>query len=228
MSSNVKETKTYFDSNPKHFKDAIEEYPIMYREAAKGINKYIKGNVLDVGSGGVINYNTNKLKNLFLADIASANKERAKNNIFFLNGDIRNLGIKKNSMDCVVIQHLLHHLADNTLKKSLQNLEKSIKEIHNTLKEGGTILIIEGLVPLPFDLLQRSLFSINKQVYKKLFNFPMVLQYSERKIIKEIKKSGFKLEHIETIKDGNVLPIFGMNIPRKFVPLKHKFIVARK
>jgi len=226
--SNIKETQAYFDTNPKHVKNAVEEYPIMYREAAEQIDKHSHGNVLDIGSGGVINYNTEKIQTLFLADIASANKERAKEKGIVISADMRMLGIKKNTMDCVVIQHLLHHLADNTLEKSLQNLTKGINESYRVLKQGGKLLIIEGLVPLPLDLLQRALFDINKHLYKAFFNFPMVLQYSEHKVINELKNAGFIIEQKETIKDGTVLPIFGMNIPRRFIPLKHRFIVAVK
>lgn len=228
MSSNIEKTKEYFEKNPHHFKNAVEEYPIMYQEAAKSINQYIKGIVLDIGSGGIINYNTEKAKKVVLADITTSNKERAKGNIIFVNGDIRLLGIKEESVDTVIMQHLLHHLADNTLKKSLKNLGDAIKESRRVLKKSGRIIIVEGMVPWSLELLQRFLFPINKKTYKWCFHFPMVLQYSERTIAKELKKAGLKIERRETIPDGDILPIFGMNLQRKWIPLKHRCIVARK
>lgn len=228
MSSNIHKTKEYFDANPTHFKHAVEKYPTMYREAAERINKQIKGNVLDIGSGGIINYDTTKAKKVFLVDITTANKERAGENIIFVNSDIRKLGIKDEKIDMVIMQHLLHHLADNTLKKTLRNLEEGFKETERVVKKQGKIMIVEGCVPPTFDYLQRALFPLNKRLYKWLFSFPMVLQYSKEKITRELKKAGFEIESVEVIQDGDVLPIFGLNLPRKYIPLKHYCIVAKK
>ncbi|MEK6920715.1 MAG: class I SAM-dependent methyltransferase [Nanoarchaeota archaeon] len=228
MSSNIHKTKEYFDANPTHFKHAVEEYPIMYREAAERINKHIKGNVLDIGSGGILNYDTKKAKNVFLVDITTANKERAGKNIIFMNSDMRNLGIRDEKIDIVIMQHLLHHLADNTLQKTLRNLEEGFKETQRVVKKEGKIMIVEGCVPLTFDYLQRALFPLNKRLYKWLFSFPMVLQYSKEKIVRELKKAGFEIESVEVIKDGDILPIFGLNLPRKYIPLKHYCIIAKK
>ena len=228
MSSNIHKTKEYFDANPTHFKHAVDEYPIMYREAAERINKHVKGNVLDIGSGGIINYETAKAKNVFLVDITTANKERAGEKLIFINSDMRNLGIGNEKIDIVIMQHLLHHLADNTLKKTLRNLEKGFKETQRVVKKQGKIMIVEGCVPPAFDYLQRALFPLNKKLYKWLFSFPMVLQYSKEKIVRELKKAGFTIESVEVIKDGDVLPIFGLNLPRKYIPLKHYCIIAKK
>ena len=128
----------------------------------------------------------------------------------------------------VIMQHLLHHLADNTLKKTLKNLERGFKETNRVVKKQGKIMIVEGCVPPLFDYLQRALFPINKRLYKWLFSFPMVLQYSKEKIVQELKKSGFEIEAVEVIKDGDILPIFGLNLPRKYIPLKHYCIIAKK
>ena len=228
MNSNIRKTKEYFDANPTHFKNAVKEYPIMYREAAEQINKHIKGIILDIGSGGIINYDVTKAKTVILADITRANRDRAEKNVIFINGDMRKLGIEDEKIDRVVMQHLLHHLADNTLKKTLQNLKQGFRETNRVVKKGGKIIIIEGCVPPFFDYLQRILFPINKKLYKWIFSFPMVLQYSREKIVRELKKEGFVIESVEVIKDGDVLPIFGLNLPRKYIPLKHYCIIAKK
>jgi len=228
MSSNIHKTKEYFDANPTHFKHAVDEYPIMYKEAAERINKQIKGNVLDVGSGGILNYDITKAKKVFLVDITTANKERATENIIFVNSDIRKLGIKTQQVDIVIMQHLLHHLADNTLQKTLKNLEEGFKETQRVVKRGGKIMIVEGCVPPTLDYLQRVLFPLNKRLYRWLFSFPMVLQYSKEKITMELKKAGFDIESVEVIQDGDILPIFGLKLARKYIPLKHYCIVAKK
>lgn len=226
--SNVTQTKEYFDANPKHVQDAIQKYPVLYREAAERINTHIQGTVLDIGSGGIINYNTAKAKKVFLADITTANKERAGENIIFVNSDIRKLGVKDEKIDIVIMQHLLHHLADNTLKKTLKNLQDGLRETQRIVKKQGKIIIVEGCVPPALDYLQRALFPLNKKLYKWIFSFPMVLQYSKGKIVRELKKYGFEIESIEIIKDGDILPIFGLNLPRKYIPLKHYCIIAKK
>jgi ubiquinone/menaquinone biosynthesis C-methylase UbiE len=236
MDSNKERTKEYFDKNPDHFKNATDEYPIMYQEAAKKIDPHIKGTVLDIGSGGVINYNFSNADELILADITTANQDKIKERngkeqktqVTFINADVTKLAIKQESTDLVIMQHLLHHLADNNLKKTLNNLTKTAQNTHNVLKKGGELIIVEGTVPPFFDKLQRALFPISKRVYKHLFNFPMVLQYSKEKITKELKMAGFSIESCEIIKDGDELPIFGLRLPRKYIPIRHHVIIARK
>lgn len=228
MDSNIQKTKEYFNSKPKYFRTPLESYPILYKDAAEKINKQIQGNVIDIGSAETINYDTSKIKTLILADITNMNKEKAQKNIFLINSDIRKLAIKRDSIDFAIIQHTLHHLADNTLKTSLQNLNQGLQESYDILKRGGKSLIIEGVISEPFYILQKILFPINKRLYKILFNHPMVLQYSERQIYKELKKVGFKIEHSEIIKTDKFLGILGIKIPRWFIPIRYKFIIAVK
>ena len=228
MDSNIQKTKEYFDSKPKHFRKPLESYPILYKEAAERINKHIQGKVIDVGSAETINYDTNKIKTLILADITNMNKEKAQKNIFLINSDMREIGIKSDLMDFAIIQHTLHHLAGNTLKRSLKNLNQGLQESYRILKKGGKGLIIEGVVPEPFYILQKILFPIHKKIYKIFFNHPMVIQYSERQIYKELKKVGFKVEPSEIIKTDKLLGILGINVPHWLIPIKYKFIIAVK
>lgn len=225
--SNLQKTKNYFETNPVHLKHAQKEYPLLYIESGKKINQYIHGIVLDIGSGGIINYDPTLVKHIILVDISTANKENATNKIFFLNSDVQKLGIKKNSVDCIIMQHLLHHLAGDTVRITEKNLVGAFHETHRVLKKGGILLIIEGFVPYPFELLQKILFPFDKRLYCFLFNFPMVLQYSYTTILKQLKQEQFTLVSIASIEDGDVLPIFGMNLPRKYIPLKHKIIIAK-
>ena len=226
--SNVKKTKTYFDSNPKHFQDAIQEYPLMYQQAATRISPYLHGRVVDVGSGGILNYDLSKIDALFLVDITTANKERARKNTFFIHGNVCTLCIGSATVDVVIMQHLLHHLADDSLSKTLAHLHAAFSEAYRILKSGGVILIVEGTVPYSLDLLQRFLFPLNKRLYKLLFHFPMVLQYAKKTIFQSLHSVGFSVQKTEIVPDGDILPIFGMNLPRKYIPLRHHFIVAEK
>ncbi len=226
--SNLETTKQYFEKNPEHLKHAKETYSQMYDESGKKITPLMHGTVLDIGSGGIINYDSTKVERLILVDISTANKENAVRNIFFVNSNIKQLGIKNEIADVVIIQHVLHHLAENTRRKSEESFVNSIHEISLAIKKSGKLIIIEGVVPYSLETAQKVLFSLNKILYKALFNFPMVLQYSQKTIINKIQQEGLKIESVEAIEDGEILPIFGMNLPRKYIPLKHICIIARK
>jgi SAM-dependent methyltransferase len=226
--SNLEKTKQYFEKNPEHLKHAKEAYILLYENSGKKISPHISGTVLDIGSGGIINYNSAKAEKLVLIDISVANKENAVKNIFFVNSNVKQLGLKRGIANSIIIQHVLHHLAEDTRKKSEESLANSIHEISSALKKGGKLIIIEGVVPYSLEIIQKILFPLNKILYQILFNFPMVLQYSQKTIIKQVQQHGLNIESIELIDDGNVLPIFGMNLPRKYIPLKHLCIIARK
>ncbi len=226
--SNIQETKEYFAKNPEHVKNALNEYQHLYKNVGEMLNKHISGIVVDIGSGGTFNYNTSHLKLLIAGDLTTANKERREENIVFVNLDMRSLPLKKKCVNRVIMQHLLHHLADGTFKKTKKNLQAGLREVHSVIRDSGKVIIIEGTVPPFFEFLQRILFGINKYAYDYLFNFPMVFVYSQQTIVDELKNAGFSLETCESIDDGDILPIFGLNLPRKYIPLKHLFMILTK
>ena len=132
---NVDKTRDFFnqwDSYHETVKN-IDTWKL-YGEA---ISKHIKnGSILDVGNGGIFNYDTRTVKKITALDLSPnilKNAERA-DNIVYVEGNIINLKYKNPEFDQVVMDMLVHHLADKSFKVTRENVLKSFKNSYRVLK----------------------------------------------------------------------------------------------
>lgn len=93
------------------------------REIIRLSKKHVKGIVLDVGSGSLVN----SLSNDIGIDLFPKHSNSIK-------GDVTNLPFRDCSFDTVFCTELLEHLCD-------KNLENGLKEIRRVLSERGYLII---------------------------------------------------------------------------------------
>lgn len=160
-------------------------------------------NILDYGCGTghsinlfLKNKNPNKY-NIYGADIAEDAIEQVKNKYrkfkFYTINKNRIPQIKNNSLDAVMMCHILHH--------SHNHLD-IFKEIYSKLKKNGKFLIIDLSSRNFFVKLGRSLFLYLPLSMKNKFNDDLVIDghipekynISVAKIIYQLKQVGFSIE----------------------------------
>lgn len=135
----------YFDDESREYvqtiMDAEKDY---YDKAEKFITPILKENdsVLDIGNGGIINYDYSFLKELICADLSVSNKikEVYKNvpNISFIESNIMDMSnINSERFNAVIIQKVIHHLAEVDYKTTKRNCIKAIHECLRVLHRGG-------------------------------------------------------------------------------------------
>ena len=135
--------------------------------------------VLDVGTGtGVIAHALAPLvKEIIGLDISQDMLEHSnwKNNKYFIKRDIRKSIFSKNVFDKITARMVFHHIIEDT--------QKAMDECYKVLKEGGKMIISEGIPPNP-DL---------KEEYNEIFKLKEErLVFLEEDLVELMKKSGFR------------------------------------
>ncbi|MBO8183256.1 MAG: class I SAM-dependent methyltransferase [Archaeoglobus sp.] len=70
-------------------------------------------------------------------------KKQTNKRINLIGGDARNLPLKDNVFDYVIIKNLLHHLIGSSRRESKNFAKKAINEMIRVTKDGGYIIILE-------------------------------------------------------------------------------------
>jgi len=130
--------ENYFEDFKDEYAEEIESIqPQFYKNAAAYINAVLDKlsadcKCLDIGNGGVINYNSDRIGELICADLSVSDKAvkryADKNNIKFVAGNMLDLKeYDDNSFDAVIVQTVIHHLADRRLKQTEKMLRRVLR-----------------------------------------------------------------------------------------------------
>lgn len=219
----ARQNKGYFDEHKESYAEEITAIqPLFYENTANLINPVLIGSkkVLDIGNGGVINYNFKDIEKLICADLVvsqqAVSKYAAFKNIDFIEADVLNLQSFTNDVfDVVIIQALIHHLAGYTLKKTHINVEKAVSECMRVLKPEGKLLIVESTVNRPFEFVERLTYPL-MQIFFRICKFDKVYQYSEKSLLKRLSK--WPIEEHCSIEVGPYIWIMGKKIPTFLTP----------
>lgn len=229
----------------KYFDDESREYvqTVMnaegdyYNKAEKFITPLLKKNssVLDIGNGGILNYDYSSLKELFCADISVSKKivDAYKDipNITFIESNIMDMeNIESGHFDAVIVQKVIHHLAENDYKTTKKNCLKASKECIRVLKPGGILIVCESTVKRWFEWLEIALFK-PMMFCCDLVKFDRVFQYSPESLKKlftiGLKDSAY-FERIEDIGTGKHVLFLGRKFPSWMLPCSVTFYLIRK
>lgn len=193
------QSKQFFDEFAEDYEESVMKVQkTLYKNAKSIIDNEINNNtsMLDVGNGGVINYNFKKCDKLTCMDLSLSKKAQQKykkhENVIFIQGDILNQQNCKpyyNQFDVILIQYVIHHLADNTIKKTYKNVEHAMDNAYAMLKSGGKILIIESVVFPWFERIERLFYPFFCWFFR-IMKFGIVYQFSHKKLLNLLEKRG--------------------------------------
>lgn len=188
--------ENYFESFVDEYADEIVAIqPEFYKNAGKLLNNALSnvkegGKVLDIGNGGVINYDFSRIGELVCADLSVSGKAVEKyakyDNVRFCEGNMLNLEqFGDNMFDAVIVQTVIHHLAGKSFKQTEINVARGIEECMRVLKPGGRLLIVESTVVPWFEMIERVLYPF-MQLFFKIIHFDTVYQYSASSLLKKV------------------------------------------
>lgn len=228
----------YFDEESREYvqtiMDAEGDY---YDKAEKFITPLFppNGRVLDIGNGGILNYDYSNLKELVCADIWISKKieEAYKDvaNISFIESNIMDMNnIESGYFDIVIVQNVIHHLAENDYRTTRKNCVKAMKESTRVLKRGGKLIICESTVKRWFEILEKIFFK--PMLYCcDLLKFDRVFQYSSVSLEKLLKKELVDIASLERMEDivmGEHILFLGRKFPAWLLPCSVTFYLLKK
>jgi len=218
----------YFAVHTDEYANAtLSKQSELYLNTSKIINDKIYGCniVLDIGNGGVINYDYSHINRLDCGDLFVSGKAietyASKENISFFHADVTNLvDINDNTYDVVIVQFVLHHLAAIKYYDTVENVRKAVHECMRVLKPKGKLLIIESVVVSWFERVQRLFYPLQCFLLS-MIRFGLVYQFSSKSLYKIVNSLSYRVITYKPVSIGKYVFILGkFRLPTIITPFR--------
>jgi SAM-dependent methyltransferase len=227
VTDNVAKTSKFFNS----WNDYVRLATTLdtYQFSARMLEGELAGCVLDIGNGGVINYDLQPLDRVVVVDIAPAVGEKLQNlgKVFFQCGDALALPAAAETFDTVLLQQLIHHLAEKQAAETESRARKACAEAYRALRPGGKVVIMESCLPKAWEKLERLLFPFFC-VFLNTIGHPLVFQWNWESISSFLADAGFVQIETTHCPLGKWIIHFGIKWPTALTPACLCKITARK
>jgi SAM-dependent methyltransferase len=220
-----------FFAGEKHARD-VEELDT-YRLIREAVTREVSGidRLLDVGNGGVFDYDTTQVGEIMAVDLFldQVDKSRFPPNVTAKKGDALALDEADDSQEAVLEALLYHHLVGTRAEDSIVNIRHAIAEATRVLRPGGRLIIAESCVPRWFYAVEKVLFTALVLLAKTplLGGHPAVLQLPFP-LLRELVAERLEIERAYRVPAGRWITQFGRRWPTALTPARAVIIVARK
>ncbi len=213
----VQHQADFFNSlGEDYLKTVQDDYAPIYDKTSRAMKDHIKGDVLDIGSGGVELFK-NKGRYVFY-DVSQELLKCHKNNgnIFQVCGEAFVLPFLDNSFDTIVFHFSIHHFAQNSFYSTLKYVGEALNQAARVCRPGGNIVIAENTVTCAVEFLQALCYPcINKIL--EMFNKPSAFFFSGKTMGSFFMKfylteKYFKFQEMYAFKASSKLLVLPLNI----------------
>ena len=225
------EQNAEFFARDKHGRDVAELDT--YRLIREAITAEVAGaeRLLDVGNGGVFEYDTDKVGEIVAVDLFLDRlpDSHFPPNVTARRGDALSLDEPDASYDLVLEALLYHHLVGSRPDDSVANIRRAVAEAARVLRPGGRLVVAESSVPRWFYRFERVMFRPLSALARTrmLGGHPAVLQLPFP-LLQQLIAESLPIERAYRIPMGRWLTQFGRRWPTALTPARAVMIVARK
>jgi SAM-dependent methyltransferase len=211
--------------------DAVAELDTFHNIRA-AITEEVEGidRVLDVGNGGVFEYDTERVGSIVAVDLFldQLPLDRFPPNVTARRGNALALTEPEGSFDAVLHSFLYHHLVGPTADDLAANVRRAIAEAKRMLKPGGRLLVGESCVPRWFYGVERALYRPLWWLAKTpvLGGHPAAMQLHPGKL-RELVAEQLEVERMDRIPHGRWVTQFGRKWPTALTPAQPWVLSAR-
>jgi SAM-dependent methyltransferase len=225
------EQNAEFFARDKHGRDVAELDT--YRLIREAVTKEVAGTgrLLDVGNGGVFDYDTTQVDEIVAVDLFLDRLPASHfpPNVTPRKGDALDLDEPDASYEMVLEALLFHHLVGSRARDSILNIRRAIAEAERVLRPGGRLVVAESCVPPWFYGVEKVLFRPLTAVAKTrlLGGHPAVLQIPFS-LLRELIAERLEIESAYRVPIGRWITQFGVRWPTVLTPARAIVVVARK
>ena len=225
------QTQVSADKNAKFFLDEYQNYREKvesidtYASISLALSKRLQGirRLLDIGNGGVFDYDTTHVEEIIGLDLFLDNLPadiRLPKNVTMVQGNALDIPKALQDFDGVVMVMLIHHLVGKTVNDCLANIRQLLSEAHRVLQPGGRLVIMESCVPSWFFAFEKIVFSPATWAIEKTIKHPPTLQYPADFLLEMITQAGFIEARKENIPKAKHVLQFGVKVPSWATPVQ--------
>jgi len=205
--SKLKQHRKYFDNIGKRYSEEILPMIFSLKLLRKATENYVKGEVLVIGSGGLINFDTRNVEHIVLTDVTLKTMENPqvivgdgfkpvdkhlKKIITVFQANALKLPFSVNSFDTVIMFNVAHHLSALSRVISKRNVDKSISEIYRVLRKNGKLLLCEACPTTIPKIIQDTAYDLFSPLFLK-YGKPIPYFLSSTQICDLLNKYKFNL-----------------------------------
>jgi SAM-dependent methyltransferase len=187
--------------------------------------------MLDVGNGGVFEYDTSLVSEIVAVDLFldQLDSSHFPPNVTARRGDALDLEGHEVEYDAVLESLLFHHLVGETAGDLITNVRRALAEAERVMKPGGRMLVVESCVPRWFYRVEKILFRALVMLARTpvLGGHPATLQLPFDLLV-ELVGERFEVAHAYRIPPGRWTTQLGRRWPTALTPARAYMIVARK
>ena len=228
--TSVKQNAEFF-ARDKHRRDVAELDT--YHHIRDAITREVAGTglLLDVGNGGVFEYDTTQVERIVAVDLFLDRLPASQfpPNVTARRSDALALDEPDEAYEVVLEALLYHHLVGRRPGDSIVNIRRAIAEAHRVRRPGGRRVIAEPGVPRWFYGLERLMFRPLTLIAgtRLLGGHPAVIQLPFA-LLQELVAERLAIERAYRIPMGRWLTQFGVRWPTALTPSRAVMVVARK
>lgn len=225
------EQNAEFFARDKHGRDAAELDT--YRNIREALTREVAGTelLLDVGNGGVFEYDTTRVERIVAIDLFLDRLPTSHfpPNVTARRGDALALDEPDDAYEVVLEALLYHHLVGSRASDSIVNIRRAIVEAERVLRPGGRLVVAESCVPAWFYGFEKVMFgSLSALARTRLLaGHPAVLQIPFP-LLRDLVGERLEIERAYRIEMGRWLTQFGRRWPTALTPARAVMVVARK
>jgi SAM-dependent methyltransferase len=212
--ASVAKNARYFDTN-KRYGERVGSLDT-YKHIRDAIDRQIVGarRLLDVGNGGVFDYDTDLAEQIVGVDLfLDGTPSPLGKNVVLRRGDALALDEPAGTYDRVLEISVLHHLVGADPDSTLVNIRRAVGEAHRVLVPGGRLVVMESCVSARAFMVERRLFGALRQLARTpAMSHPATLQFPAATIA-EVIRVRFGDVAVAPIPVGRWIIQFGLRFP---------------